>query len=155
MYHLLKTLISDCNCNVVGSESEQCSKSGQCSCKSTKFDGILCDKCAEGYTLNGFPSCQKGMNVRFHVIDALKNKGLENAKVKVTIGNEIAMDDVTDHAGFITVNSVSPGDNVQVQVLDEGFDDMDMEFVAHESVDFKMIGMNPTVSYFSIDSSIF
>ena len=148
-HHFLckKIYISDCNCNPEGSKSGQCSsKNGQCPCKEN-FKGTKCDKCAEGYTLNGFPSCQKGMQVKFHVIDALHNKGLENAKVKVTIGDQMAIDDVTDHAGFITV-TLSPGDNVHVEVLNDGFDDMFTEFIAHEEYPFKMIGMNPTVSLF-------
>ena len=87
------------------------------------------------------------MKVKFHVIDVLHNKGLENAKCKVTIGDQMAIDDVTDHAGFITA-ALSPGDNVHVEVLNDGFDDMSTDFIAHEEYPFKMIGMNPTVSLF-------
>ena len=87
------------------------------------------------------------MKIKFHVIDAVLNKGIDKAKCKVTSGNEVAINDgLTDHAGFITTNKITPGSNVHVQVTIEGYDDMDLEFVADEDKDFKMIVMNPTVS---------
>ena len=139
------TFISDCNCNVKGSLLQQCNRDGQCPCKSSNFGGTKCDQCAEGYT--GFPSCEKKMKIKFHVIDAVLNKGIDKAKCKVTSGNEVAINDgLTDHAGFITTNKITPGNKVHVQVTIEGYDDMDLEFVADEDKDFKMIVMNPTVS---------
>ena len=87
------------------------------------------------------------MKIKFHVIDAVLNKGIAKAKCKVTSGNEVAINDgLTDHAGFITTNKITPGNNVHVQVTIEGYDDMDLEFVAEEDKEFKMIVMNPTVS---------
>ena len=46
-----------CECNAEGSESTQCADNGKCTCK-PNVTGDKCDQCAEGYTMNGFPTCQ-------------------------------------------------------------------------------------------------
>ena len=34
--------------------------------------------------MNGFPTCQKEIRIKFHVINALNNKGIEAVTVKAT-----------------------------------------------------------------------
>ena len=46
-----------CQCNMDGSEDGNCASDGQCSCKEN-IAGAKCDQCQEGYSMNGFPTCQ-------------------------------------------------------------------------------------------------
>ena len=99
-----------------------------------------------GYSMTGFPDCLKEVRVKFHVIDALYNKGQLGLPVKTTTTRGV-MTETTDEAGFAHLGPFIPGETVKVEVHKDGFDDVSQEFVAEEGVDFKMLGMNPTVSY--------
>ena len=99
-----------------------------------------------GYSMTGFPDCLKEVRVKFHVIDALYNKGQLGLPVKTTTTRGV-MTETTDEAGFAHLGPFIPGETVKVDVHKDGFDDVSQEFVAEEGVDFKMLGMNPTVSY--------
>ena len=62
--HLIKNLVNlqcilflACQCNMDGSEDGNCATDGQCSCKEN-IAGAKCDQCQEGYSMNGFPTCQ-------------------------------------------------------------------------------------------------
>ena len=49
-------IVTDCNCDVKGTELEICHKStGQCLCKEG-FGGPRCDQCLPGYS--GYPDCK-------------------------------------------------------------------------------------------------
>ena len=96
--------------------------------------------------MTGFPDCLKEVRVKFHVIDALYNKGQLGLPVKTTTTRGV-MTETTDEAGFAHLGPFIPGEAVKVEVHKDGFDDVSQEFVAEEGVDFKMLGMNPTVSY--------
>jgi hypothetical protein len=93
--------------------------------------------------MTGFPDCLKEVRVKFHVIDALYNKGQLGIPVKTTTTRGV-MTETTDEAGCAHLGPFIPGEAVKVDVHKEGFDDISQEFVAEEGVDFKMLGMNPT-----------
>jgi hypothetical protein len=93
--------------------------------------------------MTGFPDCLKEVRVKFHVIDALYNKGQLGLPVKTTTTRGV-MTETTDEAGFAHLGPFIPGEAVKVEVIKDGFDDVSQEFVADEEVDFKMVGMNPT-----------
>ena len=99
-----------------------------------------------GYSMTGFPDCLKEVRIKFHVIDALYNKGQLGLPVKTTTTRGV-MTETTDEAEFAHLGPFIPGETVKVEVHKDGFDDVSQEFVAEEGVNFKMLGMNPTVSY--------
>jgi len=69
----------DCNCNTYGSNG--CNDNGICNCK-TNFDGINCNKCADGYY--NFPACEACNCNSQGSIDVLCNdKGVCNCKANV------------------------------------------------------------------------
>merc|ERR1719411_2169200 len=82
-----------------GSEVASCSATGQCACKDN-IAGDKCDQCASGYSMNGFPACQKEIRIKFHVINALYNKGIESMTVKATGSSQGLLSEVTDAGGF-------------------------------------------------------
>ena len=51
-----------------GSEDGNCASDGQCSCKEN-IAGAKCDQCQEGYSMNGFPTCQVIMPIVLWLID--------------------------------------------------------------------------------------
>ena len=53
----LQIIILACQCNMAGIIEKNCSENEQCVCKS-HIIGEKCDRCEEGYTMNGFPKCQ-------------------------------------------------------------------------------------------------
>ena len=49
--------ILGCNCKMEGSKSSICDKStGQCDCKTDLIDGLVCEKCKDGYFK--WPNCE-------------------------------------------------------------------------------------------------
>lgn len=86
--------------------------------------------------------------IKFHVIDALYNKGLEGVEVKTTVSSGLKSE-ITDAGGFATIGPFVPGEAITLDVAHEGFDAVRQEFAADENVDRMMIGMNPTVKLFS------
>ena len=61
-------LLLACQCNLDGSEDGNCATDGQCSCKEN-IAGAKCDQCQEGYSMNGFPTCQVIMPIVLWLID--------------------------------------------------------------------------------------
>ena len=47
-------MLTACNCNIDGAESQDCNNVGKCSCKSNVI-GQKCEKCKNEYY--GFPHC--------------------------------------------------------------------------------------------------
>ena len=134
-----------CQCNAEGSEStDSCDESGKCACK-PNIAGDKCDQCAEGFGMNGFPSCLKEVNIKFHVIDALYNKGMAGIEVKAKTA-EGEKTKVTDEGGFAPIGPFVPGEAITVDVAKDGYDSVTQVLTANENVDFDMVGLNPTVS---------
>lgn len=94
--------------------------------------------------MNGFPTCQKEIRIKFHVINALNNKGIESVTVKATGSSQGLLSEVTDEGGFATVGPFVPGESITVHVANDGFDDVEQVFTATEDTDKMMLGMNPT-----------
>jgi len=94
--------------------------------------------------MNGFPACQKEIRIKFHVINALYNKGIESVTVKATGSSQGLLSEVTDAGGFATIGPFVPGESITVKVSNNGFDDVDRVFTADEAVTYMMLGMNPT-----------
>merc|ERR1712008_561094 len=132
-----------CQCNLDGSEDGNCGTDGQCSCKEN-IAGAKCDQCQEGYSMNGFPTCQKEIRIKFHVINALNNKGIEAVTVKATGSSQGLLSGITDEGGFATVGPFVPGESITVHVANNGFDDVEQVITATEGTDKMMLGMNPT-----------
>ena len=124
--------------------------------------GLKCDQCAEGFGIDSlaagriddgvvdfdFPNCLKQINIKFHVIDAYQNKGLQS----VTITRELHSEStVTDSSGFAYFGiPFYPGETVKIEVSFDGYDHYSQEFVVTEDLEFMMIGLNPTVSMNSL-----
>ena len=144
----------DCDCNTEGSIAAQCnSETGQCQCKPNVI-GLKCDQCAEGYGISqmaagrmdgvDFPNCLKQINIKFHVIDAYQNKGLQSVTITRASPYESA---VTDSSGFAYFGiPFYAGESVTIEVSFDGYDHYSQEFVVTEDLEFMMIGLNPTVS---------
>ena len=91
-----------------------------------------------------FPNCLKQINIKFHVIDAYQNKGLQSVTITRASPSESA---VTDSSGFAYfVSPFYPGETVTIEVTFDGYDHYSQEFVVTEDLEFMMIGLNPTVS---------
>ena len=116
--------------------------------------GLKCDQCAEGYGLHmmdagrmdgaEFPNCLKQINIKFHVIDAFINKGLQSVTIMRASPSEST---VTDSSGFAYFESpFYPGETVAIDVTFDDYDHYSQEFVVTEDLEFMMIGLNPTVS---------
>ena len=98
--------------------------------------------------MNGFPSCLKEVNIKFHVIDALYNKGMAGIEVKAKTA-EGEKTKVTDEGGFAPIGPFVPGEAIAVDVAKDGYDAVSQTLTADENVDFDMVGLNPTVSFSS------
>merc|ERR1739848_656100 len=94
--------------------------------------------------MNGFPTCQKEIRIKFHVINALYNKGIESVTVKATGSSQGLLSEVTDAGGFATIGPFVPGESITVKVSNNGFDDVDRVFTADEAVTYMMLGLNPS-----------
>jgi len=95
--------------------------------------------------MNGFPSCLKEVNIKFHVIDALYNKGMAGIEVKAKTA-EGEKTKVTDEGGFAPIGPFVPGEAITVDVAKDGYDAVSQTLTADENVDFDMVGLNPTSS---------
>ncbi len=138
---------TECQCNAEGStDVTTCgAQDGQCACKPNVV-GQNCDACAEGYSMGGFPTCQKEIMIKYHVIDALYNKGMESVEVKNTAATNGLKSGLTDAGGFVYLGPYAPGESIQIEVNHDGFDAVDQVITASEDVDFMMLGLNPTVN---------
>ena len=87
---------------------------------------------------------QKETMLKYYVINALYNKGLQDATVKsnMSTGEQVTK---TDASGFATLGPYYPGEKVKLEVSVDGFDPIEQELTIGEEPQ-KMIGMNPTVS---------
>ena len=134
-----------CECNAEGSlNTDRCGEDGKCACKEN-ITGDKCDQCAEGFTMDGFPTCGVEVNIRFHVIDALYNKGMKSVPVKTTThGEEKTV--TTDEEGFAPIGPFHEGDEIKVDVQNDGYDAASQTLVAGREVEFDVVGLNPTVS---------
>ena len=91
-----------------------------------------------------FPNCLKQINIKFHVIDAFENKGLQSVTIMRASPSESA---VTDSSGFAYFESpFYSGETVTIEVTFDGYDHYSQEFVVTEDLEGKLIGLNPTVS---------
>jgi len=94
--------------------------------------------------MGGFPGCQKEIMIKYHVIDALYNKGMESVEVKNTAATNGLKSGLTDAGGFVYLGPYAPGESIQIEVNHDGFDAVDQVITASEDVDFMMLGLNPT-----------
>ena len=100
---------------------------------------------------------QSGQYVNFHVITATDNTGIANTLVTCTTSNGGYWTGYTDSSGYVHLGPFSIGEYVTVEVARSGYDTLVQSFVCSSSMDFMMLGMNPTVrilfgnvsSYFS------
>ena len=95
--------------------------------------------------MNDFPSCQKEVMIKFHVINALFNKGIKSVEVNGKISSG-AKKNVTDAGGFATMGPFVPGEMIAIEIAQAGYDHVNKIITAQEDVDSMMIGLNPTVS---------
>ena len=89
---------------------------------------------------------QKEVRIKFHLINALYNKGIENVAVEGTGSIQGLKSVATDAGGFAELGPFVPGESIAVKVTNQGFDDVDQVITAQEDLDHMMLGMNPTVS---------
>ena len=88
------------------------------------------------------------INIKFHVIDAFVNKGLQSVTIMRASPSEST---VTDSSGFAYFESpFYSGETVTIEVTFDGYDHYSQEFVVTEDLEFMMIGLNPTVSMNSL-----
>ena len=101
---------------------------------------------------------QSGQYVNFHVITATDNTGIGNTLVTCTTSNGGYWTGYTDSSGYVHLGPFSIGEYVTVEVARSGYDTLTQSFVCSSTMDFMMLGMNPTVrilsgyvsSYFSL-----
>jgi len=93
--------------------------------------------------MSGFPACEKEVMIKFHVIDALYNKGIESATVKTTISSG-EKSGSTDEGGFVTIGPFTPGDEITVDIEQAGYDKVHQVVTVDEDTDAMMLGLNPT-----------
>jgi len=94
--------------------------------------------------MNGFPTCQKEVRIKFHLINAMSNKGIESVPVEATGAIQGLKSVTTDAGGFAEVGPFVPGESITVHVNQDGFDDVSQVITAAEDVDHMMLGANPT-----------
>lgn len=81
------------------------------------------------------------------MIDALYNKGLENVQVKTTTSSDRGVkSEVTDAGGFASIGPFVPGEEITLEISQNGFDAVNQVFTAQESMNSMMVGLNPTVN---------
>jgi len=94
--------------------------------------------------MNGFPSCQKEVLIKFHLINAIVNKGIESVPVQATGSIQGLKSAATDAGGFAELGPFVPGESIAVKVTAPGFDDVDQVITAQEDLEDMMLGANPT-----------
>merc|ERR550532_1704215 len=87
---------------------------------------------------------QSGQYVNFHVITATDNTGIANTLVTCTTSNGGYWTGYTDSSGYVHLGPFSVGEYVTVEVARSGYDTLVQSFVCSSSMDFMMLGMNPT-----------
>ena len=139
---------SECQCMVAMAAM------GQCTCINSQIAGEKCDQCAQGYSMNGFPNCLQEHYINFHVIDATDNKGIENIVVETTTSRGM-MTGYTDAGGNVNIGPFIAGEVITVDVEIDGYDNLQQQFICSSSVNFMMLGMNPTVRFNIPNPNIF
>ena len=89
---------------------------------------------------------QSGQYVNFHVITATDNTGIGNTLVTCTTSGGGVWTGYTDSSGFVHLGPFGYGELVTVEIFRYGYDTLVQQFVCSSSMDFVMLGMNPTVS---------
>ena len=115
------------------------------------YDGGDC--CGDNVILTYCSICQcldpayvSGHYVNFHVITATDNTGIGNTLVTCTTSGGGVWTGYTDSSGFVHLGPFSYGELVTVEIFRYGYDTLVQQFVCSSSMDFVMLGMNPTVS---------
>ena len=67
---------------------------------------------------------QKEIRIKFHLINAMSNKGIESVPVEATGSVQGLKSITTDEEGFAEVGPFIPGESFTAQVTQEDFDDV-------------------------------
>ena len=73
------------------------------------------------------------------------NTGIETIMVETTTTRGM-LSGYTDAGGNVNIGPFIAGEVITVNVEMDGYDNLQQQFVASSSVNFMMLGMNPTVS---------
>ena len=87
-----------------------------------------------------------GQYMNFHVITATDNTGIGNNLVTAYTSSGGYWTGYTDSSGFVHMGPFGYGETVTIEVARSGYDTLVQQFVCSSTMDFIMLGMNPTVS---------
>ena len=88
------------------------------------------------------------------MIPLILNTGIETIMVETTTSRGM-LSGVTDAGGSVIMGPYIAGEVITVNVEMDGYDNLQQQFLASSSLNFMMLGMNPTVRFNIPNPNIF